>query len=277
MNHLNLTDKVTLITGAGTGLGKAMALAVAKSGGSVVLAGRRNLPIEEVADQIGKIGTPCIPIPTDVTDSKQVNILVQKSINHFGQVDALINNAGMVRDQGGVPIWEISDEDWESVINSNLTSAFYCSRAVAEDMAKRGSGKIINVSSGFGLRGGTHNYMYASSKGGVIQLTRSLATSLGRFGLTSNCIVPGFFPTEGTSLSKERLPDPKFIPINRVGKPEEIGNLATFLISEESDYMNGELFVIDGGGLAGGYAPTGYGPLINLENPPKLFNHYIHD
>ena len=151
MNHLNLTDKVTLITGAGTGLGKAMALAVAKSGGSVVLAGRRNLPIEEVADQIGKIGTPCIPIPTDVTDSKQVNILVQKSINHFGQIDALINNAGMVRDQGGVPIWEISDEDWESIINSNLTSAFYCSRAVAEDMAKRGSGKIINVSSGFGL------------------------------------------------------------------------------------------------------------------------------
>ena len=270
MNDFNLTDKVTIITGAGTGLGKAMALAVAKSGGSVVLAGRRNLPIEEVADQIGKIGTPCIPIPTDVTDSKQVNILVQKSINHFGQIDALINNAGMVRDQGGVPIWEISDEDWESVINSNLTSAFYCSRAVAEDMAKRGSGKIINVSSGFGLRGGTHNYMYASSKGGVIQLTRSLATSLGRFGLTSNCIVPGFFPTEGTSLSKERLPDPKFIPINRVGKPEEIGNLATFLISEESDYMNGELFVIDGGGLAGGYAPTGYGPLIKLEYPPII-------
>ena len=97
-----------------------------------------------------------------------------------------------------------------------------------------------------------------------------MATSLGRFGLTSNCIVPGFFPTEGTSLSKERLPDPKFIPINRVGKPEEIGNLATFLISEESDYMNGELFVIDGGGLAGGYAPTGYGPLIKLEYPPII-------
>ena len=267
MDNLCLTDRVTLITGGGTGLGKAMALAVAKSGGSVVLAGRRNIPIEEVADQIHKLGAPCISIPTDVTDSGQVNRLVKTSIKHFGQIDALINNAGMVRDQGGIPIWDLSDEDWQSVINANLTSAFYCSRAVAKDMVTRSSGKIINISSGFGLRGGTHNYMYASSKGGVIQLTRSLATSLGRFGLTSNCIVPGLFPTEGTSLSNERLPDPKFIPVNRVGRPEEIGNLATFLVSDESDYMNGELFVIDGGGLAGGYAPTGYGPLIDLENP----------
>jgi NAD(P)-dependent dehydrogenase (short-subunit alcohol dehydrogenase family) len=170
----------------------------------------------------------------------------------------------MVRDQGGVPIWEIADDDWSAVLDANLTGAFYCARAVARHMVERKQGKIVNVSSAFGLRGGRDNYMYACAKGGTLQLTRSLATSLGRYGVTSNCVVPGFFPTEGTAASRETMPGGEFIPVGRVGRPEELGPVAVFLASSASDYMNGALFAVDGGALAGGYAPTGHVPEVPL-------------
>jgi NAD(P)-dependent dehydrogenase (short-subunit alcohol dehydrogenase family) len=171
----------------------------------------------------------------------------------------------MVAAHGGLPIWEISDDEFRKGIDANLTGAFYCARAIAKHMVDRGKGKIVNVSSGFGLRGGRDNYAYACAKGGVVQLTRTLATSLGRYGVTSNCIVPGYFPTEGTEASSEVLPRPEFIPVGRVGDPRELGPIAVFLASSASDYMNGGLFVADGGGLAGGYAPTGYAPTLPLE------------
>ena len=132
-------------------------------------------------------------------------------------------------------------------------------------MVDRKAGKIINVSSGFGFRGGRDNYMYACGKGGILQLTRTLATSLGRYGVTSNCIVPGFIPTEGTDESRLTLPKGDFIPIGRVGHPAELGPIAVFMASSASDYMNGEMFIVDGGGLAGGYAPTGHAPEISLK------------
>jgi NAD(P)-dependent dehydrogenase (short-subunit alcohol dehydrogenase family) len=150
-------------------------------------------------------------------------------------------------------------------MDTNLSGAFYCSRAVSKHMVDRGGGKIINVASGFGFRGGRDNYMYACGKGGTVQLTRALATSLGRYGITSTCIVPGYVPTEGTGGSDMALPRGDFIPIGRVGKPEELGPICVFLASDASSYMNGEMFAVDGGGLAGGYAPTGYAPEIPLE------------
>ncbi len=265
LQSLSLEDTVTIVTGGGSGLGREMALAVARAGGDVVLAGRRPEPIESVADKVRSIGPRAVAQPTDITDSAQVGRLVETVMREFGHVDVLINNAGMVGGQGGKPIWDIGDEEWRAVLDANLSGAFYCSRAVARPMVGRGSGKIINVSSGFGLRGGRDNYMYACSKGAVIQLTRALATSLGRYGVTSNCIVPGYFPTEGTEASRESLPTAKFVPVGRVGNAREIGPVAVFLASRASDYMNGEMFVIDGGGLAGGYAPTGHAPVIPLE------------
>jgi NAD(P)-dependent dehydrogenase (short-subunit alcohol dehydrogenase family) len=143
-----------------------------------------------------------------------------------------------------------------------LDPAFYCSRAVSKQMCDRGKGKIINVSSGLGLRGARDNYMYGCAKGALVQLTRSLAVSLGRYGVTANCIVPGFFPTEGTAASPMALPSAEFIPAGRVGRPGELGPLVVWLASSASSYMTGEVFIIDGGGLAGGYAPTGYAPMI---------------
>jgi len=265
LEKLSLDGNTILVTGGGTGLGREMALALARAGADLVIASRRMGPLEEVARLVNAMGRRAVAISTDVTDSAQVDRMFQRALEEFGKVDVLLNNAGIVRAQGSIPIWEISDDDWRLGIDTNLTGAFYCSRAVAKHMVDRQQGKIINVSSGFGLRGGRDMYMYTCGKGGVLQLNRTLAISLGRYGVTSNCIVPGFLPTQGTAESGENLPRGEFIPMGRVGRPVEMGPIAVFLASSASDYMNGEMFVIDGGGLAGGYAPTGYAPQIPLE------------
>ena len=136
--------------------------------------------------------------------------------------------------------------------------SFFEMHVFSKHMVERGSGKIINVSSGLGVRGARDNYMYACGKGAIIQLTRSLAVSLGRYGITSNCIVPGFFPTDATSDSSMALPSGEFIPVGRTGLSSDLGPVALWLSSSASDYMTGEMVVVDGGGLAGGFAPTGY-------------------
>jgi 2-deoxy-D-gluconate 3-dehydrogenase len=262
---LSLKGKTVVITGGGTGLGREMTLAMARAGAELVIASRRLGPIDEVAQAARDLGARAITISTDVTDTAQVATLMERSIEEYGKVDVLLNNAGIVRGKGSESIWDITDEDWRIGIDTNMSSAFYCSRAIAKHMVDRGSGKIINVSSGFGYRGGRDNYMYAVGKGGIVQLTRTLATSLGRYGVTSTCIVPGFLPTTGTDESNLTLPRGDFIPVGRVGMPSELGPIAVFLASSGSDYMNGESFAIDGGGLAGGVAPTGYAPEIPLE------------
>ena len=262
---LSLEGKSVVITGGGTGLGREMTLAMARAGADLVIAARRIAPIEEIADEVRGVGRRAMAVSTDVTDTVQVDRLMESAISEFGKVDVLLNNAGIVRGQGATPIWEITDEDWRVGIDTNMSSAFYCARSIAKHMVERGQGKIINVSSGFGYRGGRDNYMYCVGKGGIVQLTRTLATSLGRYGITSTCIVPGFIPTAGTDESRLTLPRGDFIPIGRVGHPYEMGAVAVFLASSASDYMNGESFIIDGGGLAGGAAPTGYAPDIPLK------------
>ena len=265
LEALSLNGKIVVITGGGTGLGREMTLAMAKAGADLVIAARRLAPIEEVAQQVRAIGRRAEAVPTDATDTKSVRLLFEHVIKEFGKVDILFNNAGIVREDGPKPIWEITDDSWRIGIDVNLSTAFYCSRAISKHMADRGSGKIVNVSSGYGFRGGRDNYMYAAGKGGIVNLTRAMATSLGKYGITTNCIVPGFIPTEITDPDSERSRQRgRFIPIGRTGVPREMGPLAVFLASSASDYMNGEFLVIDGGGLAGGIAPTGHAPEIPL-------------
>ena len=265
LEALSLTGKIVVITGGGTGLGREMTLAMAKAGADLVIAARRLAPIEEVAQQVRAIGRRAEAVPTDATDTESVRLLFEHVIKEFGKVDILFNNAGIVREDGPKPIWEITDDSWRIGIDVNLSTAFYCSRAISKHMADRGSGKIVNVSSGYGFRGGRDNYMYAAGKGGIVNLTRAMATSLGKYGITTNCIVPGFIPTEITDPDSERSRQRgRFIPIGRTGVPREMGPLAVFLASSASDYMNGEFLVIDGGGLAGGIAPTGHAPEIPL-------------
>ncbi len=268
LERLSLDGKVIIITGGGTGLGRAMVRALARAGADLVVSARRQGPIDEAVAEVEELGRRGLAISTDVSDSGQVEDMVARTLEEFGRVDVLINNAA--RTGGGTaPIWEITDEDWRAGIETNLSGAFYCARAVSKHMADRGSGKIINVSSGFGMRGGRDIYIYASSKGGMIQLTRTLAMSLGRYGVTANTIVPGFIPTQGVESMREGLPQRgDVIPTGRLGVPEDIGPIAVFLASDASSYMNGEMIILDGGGLAGGFAPTGHAPVIPLVVTP---------
>lgn len=267
LDRLSLDDRIAVVTGGGTGLGLEMVRHLARAGANVVIAGRRTGPIESAADEVKALGRDALAVPTDVSDSAQANNLIAATIQRFGRVDVLINNAALVSDSIPTPIWDISDEDWQAALDVNLSGAFYCARAAARPMADQGWGKIINVSSGFGLRGGRDIYMYCCTKGGIIQLTRVLSFSLARYGVTANSIVPGFIPTVGTdSEIRDALPrSGAYLPTGKLGVPEDIGPVAVFLASSASDYMTGEAFTLDGGGLAGGLAPTGYAPEIPLE------------
>lgn len=264
LETLSLDGKVVVITGGGTGLGREMGRHLARAGADIVVAGRRAGPIEEAAAEFREMGRRALAIPTDVTDSRQVNALFQRALAELGRVDALINNAG--GGTPGKPIWEITDEEWRMGIDTNLTGAFYCCRAIMRHMVDRGKGRVINVSSGQGLRGQRGSFMYGCAKGGIIQLTRVLAATYGSAGVTSTAIVPGLFPTRERNTDDAPNPRLALLPMGRAGVPKEIAPLAVFLASDASDYMNGEMFYCDGGALAGGAATTGYAPLIPLRD-----------
>lgn len=266
LESLSIDGRVVVITGGGTGLGLAMVRALARAGAVLAVAGRRPGPIEAAAAEVKSLGSEAIAVVTDVTDSGQVQGLMDTAIARFGQIDVLINNAGAVQDNVRKPIWDITDDDWHRIMDVNLSGAFYCSRAVSKPMVEQGHGKIINVASGFGMRAGRDIYMYCCSKGGMIQLTRVLSFNLARYGVTANSIVPGFVPTGDMGATTSSLPrSGDFLPIGKLGKPEDFGPLAVFLSSSASDYMTGEMIIADGGGLAGGVTPTGHAPVIPLE------------
>ncbi len=266
LESLSLEGKTVVITGGGTGLGRAMVRAMARAGADLVIAGRRTGPIEEAAAEAESLGVMAASVATDVTDSAQVVNLIKTCQDRFGKIDVMVNNAGAVSENVRKPIWDLTDEDWDRVMTVNLTGAFYCSREVSQTMVDQGHGKIINVASGFGMRGGRDIYMYCCSKGGMIQLTRVLSFNLARYGITANTIVPGFVPTGATDTMSASLPrGGEFLPTGKLGKPEDFGPLAVYLASPASDYMTGEMFIADGGGLAGGVTPTGHAPVIPLE------------
>ena len=213
------------------------------------------------------MGRRALTIPTDVTDSQQVKRMVERTLSEMGRIDILINNAGIVRGEERKSIGEIPDEEWHLGIDTNLTGAFFCCRAVDEYLVAQKRGKVINVASGLGLRGGRDNFMYCCAKGGVIQLTRSLALTWAQDNIQVNCIAPGVINTASMQLESrpETASRARFIPVGREGVPQDIGSLGLFLASDASDYITGALFVVDGGGLAGGCTPTGYAPVITME------------
>ncbi len=263
-----LEGKVAVITGGGTGLGRCMAVCLAREGCDIVVAARRVNALEQTAAEVRALGRRALVVPTDVTVSAQCHNLIERTITEMGRLDILINNAGIVRGQQPKELWDITDEEWHLGIDTNLSGTFYCCRAAMKYFVEQQRGKIINIASGNGLRGQRGDYMYGTAKAGVINLTRILAMTFSRYNIQINCIAPGYVDV------RQLQPEPitttiqrtaQYIPVQRFGIPEDIGYLALFLASDASDYITGGLFANDGGGLAGGVAPTGYAPIIPLE------------
>lgn len=264
LDKLKLDGKVIIVTGAGRGLGRSMALALADAGADIVAAARTQAQIDETAALVREKGRRCCAISTNVTSSASVNAMVEVVIGEFGRVDVLVNNAGGASSGWNKPVEVITDEQWRSGMDLNIGSAFYCCRAVLPHMLRQGGGKIINVTSGVGVRPMKYNYMYATAKAGMINFTRALAFNYADKNIQANLILPGIFPHEDPVMM-QFWQGGKYIPVGRVGKDEELGPACVFLASEASNYMNGEMIALEGGGLAGGEVPTGFAPILPLE------------
>lgn len=264
LDKLRLDGKTAVVTGAGRGLGRAMALALAEAGCDIVAAARTRSQIEETAALMGAKGRRSLAVPTDTTDPASVRAMVDAVIAEFGRIDILVNNAGGATAGMGKPVDQITDEEWHTGIDTNLSGTFYCCRAAIPHMLRQGGGKIINITSGFGLRGGRENFMYTSAKAGLINFTRSLAMTYAPHNIQCNLIAPGLFPHDNPAMV-EWWRGGKFVPMGRLGRDEELGPLCVFLASDLSSYMNGQVMALEGGGLAGGHAPTGFAPVVPLE------------
>jgi len=266
LDRFSMTGKVAVVTGSGRGLGKAMAKALAAAGAHVVTAARTLEQIDATVAEIEADGGSAIAVPTDVTKSDQVDALVARAVERFGRLDVMIANAG----GGGGPqaeFWEYPDDAFDMVLATNLKSAFYSGRAAAREFVKQGDGGVIvNVASGTALRG-NQQFAYPTAKGGVISLTKSEATLLAPHSIRANCIVPGYInqrPARDEQEAEVRRNRGVRVPIRRLGDWWELGPLALYLASDASRYVSGEMFIIDGGGLAGGLAPVSFAPVHEI-------------
>lgn len=270
MERFALKGKSAVVTGAGRGLGKQMALALAKAGANVVVAARTQAQIDETAREINALGEGqrAVALATDVRDPEQVERLVARCVEEFGRIDIMVNNAGIGDARAALKaVWEISDSDWRDSVDVNLSSSFYGARAAAKRMVEQGGGVIINVSSGTATRGYATDMAYGAAKAGVISLTMSLAVTLARHGIRVHCIIPGFVaqtPAANEEEVQQRKERARFFPVRRLGEAWELGPLAVFLASDASSYLTAQGFVIDGGGLSGGLAPVDFAPVVEL-------------
>lgn len=245
----SLKDRVSIVTGAGQGLGEAIAHALAKAGASVVLTGRTLSKVERVASEINSSGNRAIPIEADISRPNEIKKMVDFAISEFGTVDVLVNNAAVPSFND---VFDTTEEEWDRVIDTNLKGTFFCCQIAGKEMAKRKKGKIINVASTAGLVALTGMTAYSAAKGGVVLLTKTLGSEMARYNIQVNCIAPGFFlsPLNANIYSSNpSLFDATLrrIPLRREGKTEEIAAVAVFLATEASNYITGETIAVDGG------------------------------
>ena len=241
-----LKDRIAIVTGGGSGIGRAIALRFAQEGASVVVAGRTLEKVEKTAREVEKIGTGSLALRADVSISSDVAQMVKATVDRFGRIDILVNNAGTIVRKN---FFEYTEEDWDRVMDVNLKSVFLCCKQVVPVMLKQDKGKIVNIASTSGQIG--FRVVYGASKAGVINFTASLALELAPHKINVNAISPG---TIDTPLVAALKASPEMqesvlrcIPYGRLGRPEDIASAALFLASDESDYMVGSVVVIDGG------------------------------
>lgn len=243
----NLEGRVVVISGASSGLGRQMAKAFSKQGAKLVILARRMERLEELKNELGG---DILPIKCDVTSTEDINNAAKLAEEHFGKVDILVNCAGSSKDKGAL---DMTDEEWEFTIDTDMTSVFKMTRAFGNIMKKNNYGRIINIASMYGMVGNTEipTIAYHSSKGGVVNYTRAAAAELAKYNITVNCICPGYFYTE---LTTEVLDTDMFqefakthVPMKRYGMEGELNAAAIFLSSDEASYVTGVILPVDGG------------------------------
>lgn len=243
---MKLLNKTAIITGSRRGIGKAIALALAKEGASVVISDVSQEDCQKVATEIQNAGGKAVAIRCDISSKAEILSMVDKVISEFGRVDILVNNAaiGVIK-----PFVRLTEEDWDCIFAVNLRGAFLCSQAVAKNMIKCGGGRIINISSvASGGGGGAPPLMasYVASKGGLKSLSQAMAVELAAFGINVNVICPGTIDS-GAVPDSMKARSLKTVPQGRLGRPEEIASAVTFLASPDADYINGSVIIVDGG------------------------------
>ncbi|WP_257350420.1 SDR family oxidoreductase [Pseudalkalibacillus decolorationis] len=249
----DLSGKTAIVTGGGRGLGKQIAEGFAESGANVVVCSRKEDACKEVSEHLTKLGVKSFAMKCDVTNPDDIQNVVQKTLEQFGRIDILVNNSGA---SWGAPVEEMPLEAWQKVINVNVTGTFLMSQAVGKVMLEQESGKIINIASVAGMKGSNPKYMdaigYNSSKGAVITFTKDLAVKWGPRGIHVNAIAPGFFPTKMSSALIEHGKDAILngTPLRKFGTENDLKGAAVFLSSAASNYITGDVLVVDGGSHA---------------------------
>ncbi|MBU2541080.1 MAG: 3-oxoacyl-[acyl-carrier-protein] reductase [Candidatus Omnitrophica bacterium] len=243
---MRLKGKLALVTGAGRGIGKEIASCFVREGADLIICDVQPELVEEAARDLSKTGTKVEGLVNDVTDSKQTTEMVNKILDKFSKIDILVNNAGITRDN---LIIKMTEDDWDKVIAVNLKGAFNCIKAVTRSFLKQRHGKIINVASIIGIMGNAGQANYAASKAGIIGLTKAVAREFGSRGINVNAIAPGFIQTAMTDKLSKEVQEKMLaqIPLGRFGKPKDVADLCLFLASEDSSYITGQVFIIDGG------------------------------
>jgi 3-oxoacyl-[acyl-carrier protein] reductase len=244
---MDLNGKTAIVTGSTRGIGKAIALALAEAGADVAINGSHDLEaMEATAGEVRALGQQALAVAADVSSAEGANRLVETVVREWGRLDILVNNAGVARD--GL-VMRMSDEDWDAVLDTDLKSAFLCSRAALKPMIRARSGRIICISSVIGLMGNAGQANYAAAKAGILGLTRALAKEVGSRGITVNALAPGYIQTRMTDVLDEKQQDviKSRIPLNELGTPEDVATAAAFLASDEARYITGQVLAVDGG------------------------------
>jgi 3-oxoacyl-[acyl-carrier protein] reductase len=245
---MNLEGRCAVVTGGGRGIGRRICLKLAGLGADIAVVDVLDAEAADTASEIAGLGRKSMTVKCDVSSSEDVELMIKQVVGGLGAVHILVNNAGITRDN---LIMRMSDDDWEKVVRVNLTGAFNCCREASKHFIRQRYGRIVNIASVVGLMGNAGQVNYSSSKAGLIGLTKSIARELATRGVTANAVAPGYIDTEMTrNLSEQaRAKFTSMIPLGRLGGVEDVANVVAFLVSDDADYITGQVVNVDGGML----------------------------